>query len=115
MKILSAISTILCITFACLYFVETMRTEQLRNSVEQRNKAVVTLKSIANGLLSISEVPTDSLLGHLENVTKLETHGNIIIVGTTLPNPERYVWDYFGIRLESDSSRQLVNVELYKP
>jgi hypothetical protein len=116
MKLLAIISTLLTLVFAGLYFRETMRTEQLRDLVNQRNKAIVTLKTVTNGLVNMSSIQTDSLLNQLANVTELgRSRPTINVVGTTFPNPERHVWDYFGIELKSDSSRQLVNVELFKP
>lgn len=115
MKVLAIITTVLTVVFASLYFVETRRTEQLRTVIEQRNRAFVTLNSITNGLVHLSNIDADSLITEISTSTQvLSNSSTSYIVGTTLENPERHVWDFDVIEVIYDSTGQLRTVELFK-
>ncbi len=115
MRTFAIITTILTLVFASLYFVETRRTEQLRTVIEQRNRAFVTLNSITNGLVNLSNTNADSLIAEISTSTQvLSNSSTSYIIGTTLENPERYVWDFDVIEVNYDSTGQLRTVELFK-
>jgi hypothetical protein len=115
MKTLAIVSTILTLVFASLYFVEIKRTEQLRKVVEQRSRAFVTLNSVANGLVKLSNIKADTLMAEISPSTQLLSKSSTsYIIGTTLENPERYVWDFDVIEIIRDSTGQLQTVELFK-
>jgi uncharacterized membrane protein len=115
MKVLAVISTILILVFGSLYFVETKRNQQLRTVIEQRNRAFVTLNSITTGLVNLTNIQADSLIAEISTSTQvLSNSPTTYIIGTTLENPERYVWDFDVIEVIYDSTGQLQTVELFK-
>ena len=116
MKLLALFSTIAALVLGCLLIIEHMSTSQLSDVVRQRDLTIVTLRSINDGLVSQSQISTDSLLSRLENIEELRPGGlTSNVISTTHPNPEQMTWDYFGIELISDSSRRLIAVVPFKP
>jgi hypothetical protein len=115
MKILAISASILTLVFASLYFVEAERTKQLRTAVEDRNRAYVTLRSITNGLVDLTNIRADTLISKISTSTQvLSNSSTSYIIGTTLENPEHYVWDFDVIEITYDSTGILRTVELFK-
>ena len=115
MKTIVILLTILLIIFGSLYFLEVRRSEQLRGVIDQRNRAFVTLKSITNGLINLSNVSADTLIVNIATSTQVHSNSSTsYIIGITLENSERYSWDFDVIEVITDSTGQLKTVELFK-
>lgn len=114
-KLIIASLIILTIVFAGLYYFETERTKDLRAIVDQKNRAFLTLNSVTNGLIKLSNIPTDSLLSEISLSTQVLTKSSTThVIGTTLENPKNYHWDFDVVEIFSDSIGRIQKVELFK-